>query len=317
MGIPVAVESLKVAAGWNMIGSISSPVPTSSVSQDPANIVISNYFTYESSYTAKDTIRPGRAYWVKVKQAGSLTLSNGLSAAKLVTQRVPVGLNLLEFTDAAGHSQSLYFGANHDEGIEADQFALPPIPPDDAFDARFGSGTNVELYANPLSKTTQYPISIQSNQFPIKVDWKVDSHDAMCYTLTAGGERANSAIRLTGNGHAAINDPGARFVLTISPAKLLPSEFTLYPNYPNPFNPTTRIPFALPHAARISLNVFNALGEIVWTGFQDAEFESGYYEAPFDASSLASGVYYYQMRGTETGGSQVRFQSVGKLLLMK
>jgi hypothetical protein len=80
-------------------------------------------------------------------------------------------------------------------------------------------------------------------------------------------------------------------------------------NYPNPFNPTTTIKFALPVASRVKINVYNTVGQLVET-LVDKEMESGYHEVNFDASRLASGVYLYQL---QTGA----YVSVKKMLLLK
>jgi hypothetical protein len=89
----------------------------------------------------------------------------------------------------------------------------------------------------------------------------------------------------------------------------IPSTFELGQNYPNPFNPTTTLGYALPRAGRVSLKVFNVLGQEVATlidGMQDA----GYKSIEFNAEGLASGVYLYELRSGE-------FVATRKLLLLR
>jgi hypothetical protein len=76
---------------------------------------------------------------------------------------------------------------------------------------------------------------------------------------------------------------------------MLPTEFALAQNYPNPFNPATTIEFALPVRSRMTLNVFNALGQRVMT-LIDGEKEAGYHQFRFDATGLSSGVYFYRLK---------------------
>jgi hypothetical protein len=75
-GVPIGSDTVQVSAGWNMIGSISSPVSTSSIIQEPSSIVISSYYGYSEGYYATDIISPAKGYWVKVKEQGKLILGS-------------------------------------------------------------------------------------------------------------------------------------------------------------------------------------------------------------------------------------------------
>lgn len=68
-------DTIDVVSGWNIVGSISVPVPIGTIIQIPSGIVVSPYFGYGSTgYTPSSTIDPMKGYWVKVNQNGQLVL---------------------------------------------------------------------------------------------------------------------------------------------------------------------------------------------------------------------------------------------------
>lgn len=76
---------------------------------------------------------------------------------------------------------------------------------------------------------------------------------------------------------------------------LIPASYNLEQNYPNPFNPATKIRYSIPEYSSVGLKVFNLLGEEIETLF-NGEQSAGVYEATFDASNLASGIYFYTLK---------------------
>jgi hypothetical protein len=73
-GLPIDRDSIPVIAGWNLIGSITYPVPTTAVRSNPPGVILSPIFYHSGSYVVTDTIRPGFAYWVKVSTSGAIIL---------------------------------------------------------------------------------------------------------------------------------------------------------------------------------------------------------------------------------------------------
>jgi uncharacterized repeat protein (TIGR02543 family) len=89
----------------------------------------------------------------------------------------------------------------------------------------------------------------------------------------------------------------------------LPLTFKLNQNYPNPFNPITTIQFSLEKKGHTRLIVFDTLGNEI-ADLINENLKPGKYQIRYDASSLASGVYFYKL----TSGQS---QAIGKMILMK
>jgi hypothetical protein len=98
-----------------------------------------------------------------------------------------------------------------------------------------------------------------------------------------------------------------------------PKEFKLEQNFPNPFNPTTKIQYQLPQDAKVTLKVYDILGSEVAT-LVNEEQEAGFYEVKFsakggsasggNATNIASGMYVYRLQAGD-------YVSVKKMLMVK
>ncbi len=69
-------DTIPINLGWNMIGTITKAILTSSITSIPGGIVTSNFFGYDIAYFSEDTLQPGKGYWVKTTSAGTLILSS-------------------------------------------------------------------------------------------------------------------------------------------------------------------------------------------------------------------------------------------------
>jgi len=75
----------------------------------------------------------------------------------------------------------------------------------------------------------------------------------------------------------------------------LPTEFALYQNHPNPFNPATKIKYSVPQSTNIIIKVYDILGNKIET-LVNEEKAAGSYEVTFDGSELTSGIYFYKLQ---------------------
>ncbi|MCH8289403.1 MAG: T9SS type A sorting domain-containing protein, partial [Candidatus Marinimicrobia bacterium] len=89
----------------------------------------------------------------------------------------------------------------------------------------------------------------------------------------------------------------------------LPTEFALSQNHPNPFNPETTIRYALPEASGVSLIIYNLRGEEV-ARLVDGEQPAGHHQVTWNASNIASGMYFYRLQAGE-------FVQTKKMVLLK
>jgi len=93
--------------------------------------------------------------------------------------------------------------------------------------------------------------------------------------------------------------PNLNDVTSVKVDDKMPKEFLLSQNYPNPFNPATVIRYSVPQLSAVKLNVYNILGEKI-INLVNEEQSAGTYEVKFDASKLASGIYFYTLSSSNT-----------------
>jgi hypothetical protein len=87
--------------------------------------------------------------------------------------------------------------------------------------------------------------------------------------------------------------------IELSPEQvMLPDEFKVYQNFPNPFNPETKIRYTLPKTSHVQIRIFDVLGREIET-LLNREKTAGTYELTWNAAHLPSGVYFYQLKAED------------------
>ena len=94
VGDSILADTIVVVAGWNLIGSISSPIVTDSIVSIPPAITTSNFFGFDGGYNVASNIVPGSGYWVKSSQDGKLILSS-----VAVTMRAADSIKIIPTSD--------------------------------------------------------------------------------------------------------------------------------------------------------------------------------------------------------------------------
>src|ERR1051325_7665775 len=299
-GRVVISDTIPVAAGWNIIGSLTINTDISQISSAPPGNLAPFFFGYDNGYLISTELSPGKGYWIKAGAAGDVIVSRPPGSTRgspKVNQATPVhDLNTLSFRGASGTSRSLYFGNRAVERFGA-YSELPPVPPPGAFDVRFASQGSAARIGPDSGSESELPIQLQSSDSLLSVSYSIAEEEGVGYMLV---ERKNNAVTwrepLKGSGEKAIYGRGARsYSIALNSA---PRTFSISQNYPNPFNSTTLIRFHLPVPSLVSVRVFNILGEEVARPVMNRGFGPGDQFVPFDAPGLASGVYFYRLQAT-------------------
>ena len=234
----------------------------------------------------------------------------------------------LYIEDARGLNQALKFnvkraleesGENSRTAQARDDYRqhylLPPTAPggEGTFDVRFAGNYS-------MSDEDEALIHIQASHYPVTVTAEnltaAMMLDDVQYLLVEVIENEDcNSYPLSEGSSISISDPAVKTLkLNKVTAASIPTEFKMHQNYPNPFNPTTTIKYDLPAKGKVSIQIYNALGQRVRT-LVSKEQEAGYYETIWDAtnefgSKVGSGVYFYRINAGE-------FNAVKKMILLK
>jgi len=144
-------------------------------------------------------------------------------------------------------------------------------------------GTDVSAYYSPNAGGNWYPLGEGLPMVSV-YDFAIHSQSLLLLAGTHG--RSMYALALD------------QLTQVETPSGVLPASFTLEQNYPNPFNPSTRIAYAVAGSETllpVNLAVYDAQGRQVAI-LVDENQPAGRYESEFDATGLASGVYFYRLR---------------------
>jgi hypothetical protein len=229
-------------------------------------------------------------------------------------------LNTLTVKDASGNSTTLYFGGVEKGQLDVAMYEMPPVPPAGAFDARFetaDAGYMVQTHEKG-ALTGEFPVRVQSAVYPLTVSWTIVSDAG--YRLNDGlGSKVFGAKELRGTGSMVIRNSSVNRLVVGIGGEALPTEYALMQNYPNPFNPSTTIKFALPEPSRVTVEIYNLLGQRVNTLVSE-QMGAGYHEVQWNGTTSAgqlvgSGIYFARFNANGVDGKS--FSDVRKLMLMK
>jgi hypothetical protein len=169
----------------------------------------------------------------------------------------------------------------------------------DILKAEFTSDKHAETYPQMPGVDDHLHQAADSANWPRGVRYDPE-HDGTVIGSLGVHEHWNSAVAMEYSRNLGTGDgiELMKFSPAVGVAHLkdeVPQDFLLVQNYPNPFNPSTGIRFQVPGVSDVKLVVYDLLGREVATLVNERK-APGSYEATFDASGLASGVYFYRLQ---------------------
>ncbi|TKJ39859.1 hypothetical protein CEE37_11315 [candidate division LCP-89 bacterium B3_LCP] len=214
-------------------------------------------------------------------------------------------------------------GGNLDWGVLAENTSGQVLNGDVWIDAVYEGTTTIQVIERALvNYQPGWTINRPDNWYPVSAGWPGGNYQWFVRT----GVLPNvvweedyfdwskaGAVDLDFDFEA--NMPTASFpnpfdkIITNTAELIVPEAFEVIGAYPNPFNPTTNISFALPADAKVLLSVYDVNGRLVTT-LVDGHRNAGVHDVTFNASDLASGIYLYRLEAGE-------FNVTGKMVLMK
>jgi hypothetical protein len=291
-----------------------------------------NYYGYNgNSYTIKDTLSQWSGYWLLTLETGISAVFYYDSTSGSPAKQIKIDEGELEINNWAvpilssvnGISDNLLaFGvhANATDGFDVKyDIAKPPISPvSNAIESYFenqGWSNYVSKFASDIKAPMSNPLSgknwsfrvMSKSEGTVLLNWadiltNIPESVRNEYSFYLSGATIPGSINmLTLFNHSFTVSAGQIYSFQINANPTAVKDvfekftFELKQNYPNPFNPSTIINYQIEHSGKVSLRVYDILGNEVAI-LVDEEKEAGLYSVDFDASKLSSGVYFYKLQ---------------------
>ena len=229
------------------------------------------------------------------------------------------GFYVIQTFNSAGKSlggSEVYLGVSAPTGLEVTNEGASFGGPRLDWDDHSGNIDHYKVYryrSNPPQGQphTQHIGTTTSSEFTdVNVAINGDSETFEYHVLAKQGvfiSGMSNVVSVTG-------DDASPFKRIADEKEALPEEFDMGENYPNPFNPSTKLSYSVPERAEVTLEVFNILGRKVQTLVRGTK-QAGSYQVTFDASNLSNGIYI--VRFTAQGQSGNTFVQQQSMTLVK
>ena len=185
---------------------------------------------------------------------------------------------------------------SHTSGVTLDRFGQIVKLPDGHFMAMWACNNTGQI---------EYRISDNID------NWLDSEHDTLAYTSKADFDLTSieNDLYLLFFNNAEVTAIENNIVQKV------PDKYQLSQNYPNPFNPTTTIEYGIPYNSKVSVEIYNILGQKV-TILEETEKQAGYYKLNWNAANFSSGIYFVHIKCSQLGKGVV-FSQIKKMILLK
>ena len=177
------------------------------------------------------------------------------------------------------------------------------------------SGANASVYVTNKSKA-------DTTQMFLDMDTNIDGTPEPAYPINVVAivSQYSSATTVYNNGYELMprDTSDIKPITVVAVNQMIadiPTVYELQNNYPNPFNPSTTLRYGLPSNSKVTLKIYNILGQVV-VDLVNEEQAAGWHTAIWNAS-VSSGMYFYRIEATSTSNPDNRFVDVKKMMLLK
>lgn len=310
--------TLNLNEGWNLISGVSDTVLVSNIIDMNGTLGATPIKGFVSGvYQVATQINPGEGYFVFAQQDGEITLQVDTSAA--ATTRVPPERDKGLISDSYdklmfksnNRSQILYLSNSPVGSTQRQYFRMPPMAPGEVLDVRTDKGFKIADSPGTRIKlrSPDYPVQISlANGKDSGVD-QGDENEEKSYRLVASDGADKVYLEISVGEPVMLQKEYQSLVLEGIGGDELPLTNALFPNYPNPFNPTTTIRYQISSRTQVKLEMYNLLGRKVGT-FVNQVQQPGIYTVSVNGSNLSSGTYFMRIQAGE-------FSQIQKMTLIK
>jgi len=176
----------------------------------------------------------------------------------------------------------------------------------DKVNLNWGTATEVNNYGFEIERASSSTTPIQGWKKIGFVQGNGNSNSPKIYNFTdnklIGGTKFQYRLKqIDADGKFSYSD--------VVEVEVIPTEYTLYQNYPNPFNPTTTIRYSLPKASKVTIKIYDLIGNEVGT-LVNEEKPIGNFEVEFSGEKLSTGIYLFKLQAGD-------YTSIKKMMLLK